>query len=504
MRPSTTPFARLTALAASLLAVTACSNGNMNLPALGLEAAGEAIEGELVIDADLPADVAAEHGLTQVAFIPQLGIGLYEVEPGVTRTDVEAALSHRTARADLLVEANRPREALSVDPYNPLQWNLQMLDIETAWTHTRGGSTTVAVLDTGVATYGEDTPVHLLAGWDFAGNDADPTDVGGHGTHVAGTIAQATDNGRGVAGVSPDVNVLPVRVLGDNGSGSSFWVAQGIVYAVDNGADVINMSLGSAWGSSAEQQAIAYAQQNGVVVVAASGNEARGSIGYPAAYDWVIAVGAVGADGSVASYSNGGAGLDVVAPGGEMAVDTNGDGYGDGILQETLDGQGGTSYQFFQGTSMATPHISGIAAMLLDAGARPEEVKGLLATTAIDLGSAGWDTWSGWGLVDPVAALEAVGSAPSPTPDVQDTDAPVLDGVTLERDGASLVVRWTTSEPATSKVFFEGFGEFGDDSLVAVHSLGFQIDPSQTYAFDVRSADAAGNVGVSTGWVSAP
>ncbi|MCB9678479.1 MAG: S8 family serine peptidase [Alphaproteobacteria bacterium] len=495
---------RIALLAASLLAATACSNSGMNLPALGLESAGDFVEGELVINADLAPEVAEEHGLEQLGWIPQLGIGLYAVEPGVTRTDIEAALVVRTARADLLVEGNRPREAASVDPYNSLQWNFDLLDLETAWTHNRGAGITVAVLDTGVALYGEDTPVNMLAGWDFAGDDADPTDVGGHGTHVAGTIAQATNNGRGVAGVASDVSILPVRVLGDNGSGSSFWVAQGIVYAVDNGADVINLSLGSAWGSSAEQQAVEYARQHGVVVVAASGNEARGSVGYPAAYDWVIAVGAVDARSAVAPYSNGGSALDVVAPGGDTARDDDGDGYADGILQETIDGAGGTTYQFFQGTSMATPHVSGIAALLLAAGAEPQDVKGLLATTAVDLESDGWDTWSGWGLVNPVAALEAVGSAPAPLPEVDDAVAPTISGVSIERDGASLVIRWTTDEPATSKIAFAGIGEYGDDSLVAVHQLGFQVDPSATYAFDVRSADGAGNTGVSTGWSSAP
>jgi serine protease len=187
-----------------------------------------------------------------------------------------------------------------------------------------------------------------------------------------------------------------------------------------------------------------------------------------------------------------------------MSRDFNGDGYGDGILQETVDGQGGTTYQFFEGTSMATPHVAGIAALLLDAGAEPDQIGPLLSTTALDLGSEGWDTRSGWGLVDPVAALEAVGSAPPPVPQAEDFVAPAISGVSLERAGDSLVIRWTTDEPATSKIGFAGIGEYGDDSLVAVHQLGFQIDPAATYTLDVRSTDAAGNTGVSAGWTSAP
>ncbi len=253
-------------------------------------------------------------------------------------------------------------------------------------------------------------------GWDFINSDAHPNDDNGHGTHVAGTIAQTTNNGLGVAGVAFGTTIMPVKVLNSAGTGSLDGVAAGIRYAVDNGADVISLSLGGP-GSSALQSAVAYAYNNGVVVCAASGNGGTDGIGdpacdYPAAYDaYVIAVGATQYNESRAPYSNYGSSLDMVAPGGNTGVDQNGDGYPDGVLQNTF---GNTTvnwaYYFYQGTSMATPHVSGVAALLLarDPTLTPDEVRSALQSTADDLGSAGRDNTFGWGLVNAEAALRSI------------------------------------------------------------------------------------------------
>jgi serine protease len=260
-----------------------------------------------------------------------------------------------------------------------------------------------------------------LNGWDFINGDAHPNDNNGHGTHVAGTIAQATGNGLGVAGIASETTLMPVKVLDYSGGGYDITVADGIYYAVDNGAKIINLSLGGSSSSTTLEDAVAYAYGNGVVVVAASGNAGTGSVDYPAAYDsYVIAVGATRYDETRAPYSNFGTSLDLVAPGGDLDVDQNEDGYADGVLQQTFkpyesiaskaDPTDWTYYYFFDGTSMATPHVSGVAALLLaqDSTLTPDQVRYALESTAEDLGNLGRDDSYGWGLIDAKVALQSI------------------------------------------------------------------------------------------------
>ena len=463
------------------------------------------IDGEFIVRADLAADVLTDLHLEKVDYDQGLGAGLYRANGGTTLTAMKA-LFKQSLPFDVHVEHNRSIAATSTnDPYRYIQWNLDMIRAEDAWTTSTGTGVIVAVIDSGVALYGEDAPINLVPGYDFVDNDSDPTDLNGHGTHVAGTIAQATDNGRGVAGVAPDATIMPIRVLDQYGSGSVYWSAKGIRHATDNGADVINLSLGSPYSSSVEQSAINHALNNSVVVVAASGNAGKSTLDYPAAYNGVISVGAVGGTGSVTNYSNGG--VDLVAPGGDVSRDATGDGYVDGILQETIQGSG-TTYQFLEGTSMATPHVAAAAALLLSAGADPWEVEGLLIDTADDMGAAGWDTWSGHGLIDPVEALAQLdGSAGGPTepPANEDTTAPTISNVAGSRSGNSMTISWTTDEPASSEIDFRDYGLFGDpDALVTNHELNFTIDPNATYHFTLFSEDASGNRGESGVWYMEP
>jgi serine protease len=227
---------------------------------------------------------------------------------------------------------------------------------------------------------------------------------------VTGTIAQSTNYRIGVAGVAFGCSIMPVKVLDVNGLGDYFTLAQGIYYAVNNGARVVNLSLGADTPSTTLKNALAFAYQHGVTVVCAAGNEyLKGNpVEYPAAYDdYCMAVGATRYDNARAPYSNTGLYLDIVAPGGDMLVDQNGDGYPDGIVQQTFVLDPTTfAYYFFQGTSMATPHVSALAALLLSHGAKgPDGVRKAIETTAIDLGPAGWDPEYGWGLIDASAAL---------------------------------------------------------------------------------------------------
>jgi serine protease len=260
-----------------------------------------------------------------------------------------------------------------------------------------------------------------IHGWDFVNDDAHPNDNNGHGTHVTGTIAQTTNNGLGAAGIAFNTTIMPIKVLSYSGGGSDAGVAAGIYYAVDNGAKIINLSLGGDGSSITLENATAYAYNHGVVVVAASGNDGTESVDYPAANDdYVIAVGATRYDETRASYSDYGASLDLVAPGGDVDVDQNGDDKSDGVLQQTFkpyEGPGKkadptdwTYYYFFDGTSMATPHVSGVAALLLakDSSLTPNQIRNALESTAEDLGASGRDDFYGWGLIDAYAALQSV------------------------------------------------------------------------------------------------
>jgi serine protease len=311
------------------------------------------------------------------------------------------------------------------DPLREIQWNLDAIQMEKAWDIQRGEDTViVAVVDTGVAyeDFGGFRKAPDLAntafvkGFDFVENDERPNDDNGHGTHIAGTIAQSTNNAIGVAGIAFNTAIMPVKVMDRVGDGTNADIADGIIWAVDNGAKVINLSLGGSRFSRTIEEAVAYAYDNGVTVVASSGNENASRVSYPAAYDdYVIAVGATRFDGTRAPYSNFGASIDLVAPGGDISADQNGDGFGDGILQNTFNpgtlAPGDFGYWFFQGTSMAAPHVAAAAALLIAAGIRhPDDIRDILQTTAQDKGPAGWDEEYGHGLIDVHAALNAVTS----------------------------------------------------------------------------------------------
>lgn len=488
--------ARMASLAAPLALLVACQPQDLGRVEMGFDGSGDVIEGEFVIQDDLSLREMDELGLEQVSFNEDLGWGLYLAEDGVRASALERALAQGRGTG---VEPNRPRAAAAVnDPYYAYQWDMAALGVESAWAFSTGRNVRVAVIDTGVGKTGEDKPKYLLTGKDFVDGDADASDLNGHGSHVAGTIAQATNNGKGCVGVAPDAEILPLRVLDANGSGDAYATAEAIVYAADHGAQVINLSLGSPSSTQVERDAVRYAVDRGVVIVAATGNEGARSVSYPAAYDGVLAVGATRYDGTVTAYSNGGSAVDLVAPGGDTSIDQNGDGYGDGILQEVIVGSQ-RGYNFFEGTSMATPHVAGAAALLLGAGARPADVAGLLTSTAKDVGAAGWDSQAGYGLIRPVAALEKLRSgAASPPPSAQeeplaDVDAPVISGVWASQTGTSLSIGWTTDEPATSYIGFEGYSQFGNDDLVTRHELRFTVSANATYRFTAVSADAAGN-----------
>ncbi len=313
-----------------------------------------------------------------------------------------------------------PAAASPNDPLYKYQWHMRMIDVEHAWNFSMGAGVVVAVIDTGVAYAAvghrrrlEDLEnTRFVEGVNFVDRSFPPLDDHGHGSHVAGTIAQSTNNGKGVVGVAPAAAVMPVKVLDARGRGTVFDIALGIRYAADHGARVINMSLGGPFPSTVMRLACRYAAAKGVTIVCAAGNSGKRGVSYPAAYEECIAVAALDSRGRRAFYSSYGPQVELCAPGGDTREDYNGDGVKDGVLQNTIF-RGNPSkegYFTYMGTSMAAPHVAGAAALLISAGVdSPADVRRLLRVTArMPEGREPPDEQYGYGLIQPAVALERV------------------------------------------------------------------------------------------------
>jgi serine protease len=297
------------------------------------------------------------------------------------------------------------------DPRFKDQWHLAQIHMQDTWKAAQGDGVIVAVIDTGVAKVPDLKDTELVPGWNFVNDTANAADDHGHGTHVAGTIAQSTHNGIGVAGVAFHAKIMPIKVLSARGSGSVSGIAEGIRWAADHGAKVINMSLGGPMASSVLGKAVKYAHDKGVVVVCAAGNDGRGKVSYPAAYPGAIAVAATQFDESTTFYSNWGKEIDIAAPGGNTRVDQNGDGQPDGVLQNTIvpGDISRNDYLWFMGTSMASPHVAGVAALVVSQGVTdPDAVEALLKQTARQpkAGKNDGQNRYGAGIVDAAAAVK--------------------------------------------------------------------------------------------------
>lgn len=426
------------------------------------------------------------------------------------------------------------------DEYFGLQQHYRQINLPQAWEETTGNpDVIVAVIDTGVLLDHPDLQGQLVSGYDFIsdpGNAADgdgidpnPYDAGDggfagsssfHGTHVAGTVAAASNNGTGVSGVAWGSRIMPLRALGVDG-GSTYDLLQAIRFAAgianDSGtvparpATIINMSLGGAGRSQAIQDAILQARQRGVIVVAAAGNESSDIPSYPAAYEGVISVAAVGPGNNITDYSNFGPFVDVAAPGGDLGVDVDGDGYTDGVLStagDDADGFTQHTWEFKQGTSMAAPHVAGVIALMKarSPGITPAGIDRLLreGRLTIDLGDAGRDNLYGWGVIDAYKSVLAAGNPASSAPDV----APVLNITPTElslNSGAGLLSignggagflqinqvstadSWLLASPLG--VDAAGLGQYQVKAIPGALSPG-------NYASNIRVASSAGNVDI--------
>ncbi|RED64230.1 S8 family peptidase [Cohnella phaseoli] len=314
------------------------------------------------------------------------------VEPHYLYLTNEVHARETTVKA---AEDNAGEEALIPNDtlYSEYQWNLPEIATEAGWKLAKGNpDIVVAVLDTGVQADHPDLKGRIVKGVNIVDPSADPNDDVGHGTHVAGIIAAEVNNNEGVAGMTWYTKIMPVKVLDDTGAGSTYSVAEGIIWATDNGAHVINMSLGNYAQAEFLHDAIKYAHDKGVVLVAASGNDNTDRPGFPAAYPEVLAVAATDPDESRAEYSNYGDYIDVAAPGSS--------------IPSTYPG---SRYAALSGTSMASPHVAALVSLVRSANPdmSNEEVMELIRKTAKDLGPAGRDIEFGFGQIDVVAALQS-------------------------------------------------------------------------------------------------
>jgi len=314
------------------------------------------------------------------------------------------------------------------DSYYEKQHYLKQIKAEQGWDIQTSSDIVVAILDTGVDLGHTDLKGNLIQGINLLEKEKSPQDDNGHGTNVAGIIAATGNNLIGITGMTWKTRIMPIKVLDKNGEGDSFLVGQGIRYAVDHNAKVVLLSLGEPVYTPFMKEAVDYAEEKGVLVVAASGNEGD-RLNYPAAFPNVLSVGAVNQDDHYASYSNYGQQLDVVAP-------------GEGIFTTKLGGD----YTSNTGTSMAAPQVAGLAALLLQKypHMKPSEIINFIKFTADDVGESGWDIRTGFGRINVEKALNsprsilADGYEPNNNPQeahifpLQDTINAVLTGIDSE------------------------------------------------------------------------
>lgn len=319
--------------------------------------------------------------------IPGVGTVRYRVPDEETK---EMVLSSLNSMPNIeYAEPNGTLQAFDVpnDPNIGSQWHLNQIHAFQTWSLNKGSSgCVIAIVDTGIQLDHEDLAGKILPGYDFIGNDALADDENGHGTHCAGIAAACTNNNLGVAGVSYNCSLMPVRVLDANGSGTTDTVARGIVFAVDHGAKIVSLSLGSDTSSLTLNDAVQYAYANNVIVCAAAGNLGVNTRMYPAAIDHVLSVGASTQTDGRASFSNYGDWVQVAAP-------------GEYIFSTYKGGQ----YRYMSGTSMATPVVAGVCALVWDQmgpSAKATDVVNRIEATSVPVGN-----WVKFGRVDAFGAM---------------------------------------------------------------------------------------------------
>jgi len=432
---------------------------------------------EAALHALLSAGGAREHGS-----IPALDVRVIRVPARAAEKLMDALQRNKDveyAEPDHLATAI----ATANDPHftNGNQWYLSKIEAPAAWDTTVGSSNViVAVVDSGVSSSHPDITGKVLQGYDFVNKDTDASDDNGHGTAVAGITAASSNNGLGMASVSWNSAILPVKVLGADGSGNYSDMANGITWAADKGARIINLSLGGTSSSITLQNAVNYAWNRNVILVAAAGNNGNNTAFYPAACNNVVAVSATDSSDKRPSWSNFGSYVAVSAPG-----------------VSVLSLHGSSSYAYWNGTSFSSPVTAGVVALMAAAnpGLSNAGIVDALLKNSDDIGAAGYDVYYGHGRVNARRAVAAVvNSVP------QDTTAPSV-AINSPADGATLAGTLNVSLSATDNVgvtkveLYIGGVLYGQSSS-ATTSFSWNTTNflDGAYTLEARAYDAANNV----------
>ncbi len=407
----------------------------------------------------------------------------YKHIPAVAADIPEAAIEKMKRNSKIAyIEPDYEVRALE----DELPWGINRIDAEIVHSTNKGTGVKIAIIDTGIDYTHPELDNYYQGGYDFVNGDNDPMDDHWHGTHCAGIVA-AENNGIGVIGVAPEVELYGLKVMDSSGSGSTSDVTAAIDWAIENNIQIISMSLGTDYNSVTLGTACDRAYNEGILLVAAAGNEGTSSVDYPAKYDSVIAVAATSSSDTKASFSNTGPEIELAAPG--VSV------------KSTYLGGG---YISASGTSMACPHVAGTAALVWTSnpGWDNTQVRSRLQETAEDLGYTGWDSIYGFGLVD----AEAAASIPIPddsTPPedpIPDLTEPVISTITSTVATDSVTITWDTDEAGDSTFRYSinpdlsGAAQIYDPSFTTTHTVELTgLAPETTYYYEVRSTDASGN-----------
>ena len=421
------------------------------------------------------------HGARETGKVERIGVRVVSV-PAQAAEKLAAALQNNPAIE--FAEPDSTAQALANDPYytNGSQWSLPKIQAASAWALTTGSpDVVVAVIDTGVHATHPDLAGRVLPGRDFVNNDMDATDDQGHGTAVAGIIGAATNNATGMAGISWQSPILPVKVLSSTGSGSYSAIANGIIWAADQGAQIINLSLGGTSASITLQNAVDYAWSRNAVIIAAAGNNGNDTPLYPAACKNVVAVSATTSTDTRPTWSNFGTYVDLSAPGANIL---------------TLSGN--SSYAYTNGTSFSSPTVAGVVALM--AATNTSLTNRVLVDTLLancdDIGQTGYDVYYGHGRVQAARAVQAAAAITPP-----DTSAPVV-ALAAPTAGETLSGIVTITASASDDRAVTGMELLLAGEIIAQSSSGnLSLDLDTTlyldgvYALEVRAYDAANNLG---------
>lgn len=431
------------------------------------------LEAELTVaEEQALADTTSGDGVPLAAFVntPD-GPEIVTLDAG-SQADAAAAVSLLDAQPSVEVANVSTMARPSSSTYEAQLYGTAMIHAELARTGVDNplSDVVVAVLDTGIFAHPE-LAAAMVPGQNFTdspGGTLDTTDRHGHGTHVAGTIA--ADAGSVMEGVAYGVQVMPVKVLGDDGPGWDSWIADGIIWAADNGADVINMSLGAPGYSAVEESAITYARSKGVTVIAAAGNDNSSALYSPAGLTGVVAVAAVDETRTRASFSNYGPAIDVAAPGVNI-VSTN---LGDWVTTKS-------------GTSMAAPHVAGVAALVVGAapGLTPDQVERAIVASTADLGAVGRDDLYGNGLVDAARAVQAANS-------IEETGAVALAPVVATAPDSPTML----APRPTSRGITVNWSAPADDGYSDITKYTVRLYEAGTYVWNYDQPGSKRNVGL--------